>query len=160
MTEIYCGSDNCLYNKNCKCTKYSVNMDDEGCEDYEDYTETEEYQKPYYKQVLIKVEDELSENTYKLLDKGKRIEYKGYVFYYNADDRNSMHGIQLTEERTGYSMPYRVLDDEKMFSEMKERLPGIQDVAGLSEVYLNCGKWYFKDETKIEDKTEFIIKTK
>ena len=84
----------CNWNQNGWCTRGSITIDElKECEDYEDYQDS--YTDSFWK-ALIKD----GKPYRKLFEKGKKIEYNGYVFYTDekiTDDENYC----LTEERTG-----------------------------------------------------------
>lgn len=95
MTEVLCYESFCRWNNNGTCGNACIAIDDEGCQDYESYLDTEEYQNTYYIRVLAS-----DGKQAKAIKKGKRIEYNGYVFFTDGCT-NLGDDVHVTEERTG-----------------------------------------------------------
>lgn len=90
---VGCWLTECNWNQNGWCTRGSITIDElKECENYEYYQDS--YTDSFWK-ALIK-----DGKPYRRLEKGKKIEYNGYVFYTDekiTDDEDYC----LTEERTG-----------------------------------------------------------
>lgn len=91
---VGCWSEECIWNKGGWCQRGMITIDElKECEAFEDYQDT--YTDSYW----VACEKD-GEKYRKLVEKGKRIEYEGYVFYTN-EKITDYETYYLTEERTG-----------------------------------------------------------
>lgn len=94
MTSVGCWADECKWCENGWCQRGSITIsDDLECEDFESYRDS--YTHSYW---IACFKD--GEKYRRLVKRGVRIEYSGYVFY--TEDRiTEDEAYNLTEERTG-----------------------------------------------------------
>lgn len=119
---VSCWLDECKWNQNGWCQRGSITIDElKECEDYEDYQDT--YTDSFWKAII-----EDGKPMRKLVDKGKKIEYNGYVFYTEwkiTDDES----YRLTEERTGLDVgEFRKLKEQRRWGFFLERVGTFPDV--------------------------------
>lgn len=97
MTSVSCWADECKWCENGWCERGSISItEDLVCEDFESYRDS--YTISYW---IACSKD--GEKYRKLVERGKRIEYSGYVFY--TEDRiTADESYRLTEERTGINV--------------------------------------------------------
>ena len=152
MTEIHCDREDCVHCGLGECHADRINLfiDDEECSQYSEYTESEEYQQPYFKRIQNhKITEQIgSDGPFKLEAKGKRLEMGGFIVFTNQDDRNPPFAV--TEERTGLlGMSHHFFDDHDL-AIIKAHMADFGDVADLPEIIeYEYGKFKLK-----EDKTE------
>lgn len=102
-TEITCMNRNCVHYDAWreKCCRDAVvigeGLGDVGCENYQPYWDTEEYNSVYY--ILI---GEHGKPTYRSARYGKRLVYRGHTFY--TGDRVIDENFSVTDGRTGYGI--------------------------------------------------------
>lgn len=107
----------------CKATGITIGDDwDEGCSGYEDYRDQPEYQNEYW----IAVKTLSGESAKVKVYRGKRIEYKGRVFYTSGrlDDKN----CSITDAETGLGYGAYVLLEDRFDSicEQAVKLPKVE----------------------------------
>ena len=120
---VGCWLSECKWNQNGWCQRGSITIDElKECEDFEDYQDS--YTDSFWK-VLIKD----GEPRRRLVKKGKKIEYNGYVFYTEekiTDDENYC----LTEERTGIGVgEFGKLKEQRRWNLFLERVGTFPDVS-------------------------------
>ena len=94
MTSVSCWADECKWCNNGWCNRGSIVISEVyECEDFESYRDS--YTTPYW---VVCLKD--GEKYRRLVNRGKRIEYSGYVFY-TEDKITANESYRLTEERTG-----------------------------------------------------------
>lgn len=94
MTSVSCWADMCKYCNNGWCNKGSIVIsEDYECEDFEIYNYS--YNDSYWIACLNG-----GEAQRKFVEKGKKIEYNGFVFY-TKDKITERGDYSLTEARTG-----------------------------------------------------------
>ena len=146
MTYVFCGNTDC---KHCNvsdhsCQKQVIAVGEEfdcGCRELDPYYNTEEYGEKYYK--CVKTE---SGELAKAEHYGKRIEYKGRVFY--TFDRITEDGdYRLTDGDTGYyACTFAQL--EQRFDIICEKAKSTPDVKSLPLVDWGGGGYILVKETK------------
>ena len=137
MTEIHCDRiecENCGPGMKCHANRIKLCIDDEECNQYAKYTESEEYQQPYFKRVQNhKITEQIGrEGPFKMAAKGKRIEMGGFVVFTNQDDRNPP--FPVTEERTGMLAVSCRFYDEHSLAHIKICTADVGNVTELPEV--------------------------
>lgn len=102
---IYCWASDCVHFHNgyCVLDEISISDDFHQCEDYMDYTDTDEYKTEFWRAVIK------DGKTYKRKDKGRRAEENGIVFYYWSKELEPETNI--IEEKTGRMARYSKLND-------------------------------------------------
>ena len=104
MKKVYCTNKDCTGCENSVCIRSCILIGESGmdavCENYECYSDTKEYQDEYFIAVKAK-----GGKIAKVKKQGKRIEYKGFVFYTENDFRYPELAT-VTEERTGFHCGY------------------------------------------------------
>jgi hypothetical protein len=120
---VGCWLSECKWNKNGWCDRGSITIDElKECEDYEDYQDS-------YTDSFWKAMEKDGKPYRKLVEKGKKIEYNGYVFYTEekiTDDETYC----LTEERTGInSGEFIRLKDQRRWEFFLERVGTYPDVS-------------------------------
>lgn len=97
MTSVGCLLSECKYCEKCWCNRGIITIgEDRECEHFCEY-----YHDSFWKACYTKERGHFRE----FVKNGKKIEYKGYVFY--TDDRITYEGdYYLTEERTGLGICY------------------------------------------------------
>ena len=123
MTIVDCWKTECRWNCDGSCTRGHITIDELcECEGYEDYRSL--YTDSYW----IACSDKKQGKCRKLVTRGKRIEYNGYVFY-TKDKIDDEGYYRLTEERTGFDVgDFCNLKDEKRwehFVEVEKTLPDV-----------------------------------
>ena len=102
MTTIYCCNTDCKHYdpKSFTCTKRLVTVGEDysyGCDDYESYLDSKEYNDKYF--IAVKANDG---RIAKAVRYGKKIEYNGMVFF--TGSRVTEDGdFNVTEKCTGYN---------------------------------------------------------
>ena len=92
---VFCQSEECKWNKCGECNRGVISLDcDNECEDFESYLDDAEWQKPYWKRMMLNGK---ADETCRVLFHGKEIEIKGIKFFV---DVNSDYA-SATEETTG-----------------------------------------------------------
>jgi hypothetical protein len=119
---VGCWLSECKWNNNGWCHRGSITIDElKECEDYEDYQDS-------YTDAFLKALIKDGKPYRKLVENGKKIEYKGYVFYTECkitDDES----YYLTEERTGLDVgEFRKLKEQKRWEAFLERVGTYPDV--------------------------------
>lgn len=126
MPRVYCANTECTGCVDGECIRDFITIgenDDCICEDYENYSETAEYQHKFY--MCVKAKDG---RTAKALKKGKPIEYNGVIFYTTDDDRRPGF-MTVTDTKTGLGISFVMLQDEKwwqMYLEQTKIRPDVQ----------------------------------
>ncbi len=102
---IYCWASECVHFHNGYCVLDVISISDDfhQCEDYMDYTDTDEYKTEFWRAVIK------DGKIYKRKDKGRRAEENGIVFYYWAKELEPETNI--IEEKTGRMARYSKLND-------------------------------------------------
>ena len=96
MTSLNCWADNCKWNGYGWCNRGAISISDEyECECFEDYRDS--YKFSYW--IACRKN---GESYRRLIKRGERIEYSGYVFY-TEDKITEDESYRVTEERTGVS---------------------------------------------------------
>lgn len=119
---VGCWLSECKWCKNGWCHRDTITIDElKECEDFEDYRDT--YTDSFWKAII-----DDGKPFRRLANKGKKIEYNGYVFYTEdriTDDEN----YDLTEERTGIGVSdFRRLKEPKRWELFVERVRTYPDV--------------------------------
>ena len=134
MTSVRCTNTGC---KHCNvsdntCQKQAITIGDDfvsGCSEFDPYNNDEEYNKKYYKCVRTKSGELAKAESY-----GKRIEYKGRVFY--TSDRITEDGdYELTDAETGYRAGIFGKIEQRFdkICEMAKRIPSVESLP-LAEI--------------------------
>lgn len=124
-TTVFCDQNYCRYYCNGECANDCIYLDF-NCQDYEDITQSPEYQTPYY------IACRKDGKTYRELKHGKRIEINGEEFFAESNTAYPQSRVSLTHGRTGYLMPYRTIADIYEFWDIiKNRLDELPDVITL-----------------------------
>lgn len=137
MTRVSCNNYDCLHNdpKTMMCKKDLISIGEEysaGCDGYEPYANSEEYQEEYY--IAVKAEDG---TVARGLQRGKRFKYEGRTFY--TRDREEDDICRVTDKRTGMGLTMASLKDHwERFIEIEKDIPDVMTYP-LAE-YVN-GKW-------------------
>lgn len=103
MLNVGCRNDDCIHNQDgfC-CFNGHINIGVEylsGCDEYLSYLNTPQYNERYY--IARSATDKLP--RHRIEQYGRKIEYKGYVFYTQSHNRqDDIMQYILTESRTGY----------------------------------------------------------
>lgn len=119
---VGCWLSECKWCRNGWCHRDTITIDElKECEDFEDYRDT--YTDSFWKAII-----DDGKPFRRLVNKGKKIEYNGYVFYTEdriTDDEN----YDLTEERTGIGVSdFRRLKEPKRWELFVERVRTYPDV--------------------------------
>lgn len=97
MTSVGCWAYECKWCHNGWCNRGAITIsEDYECECFESFLDS--YTTPYW---IACYKD--GEKYRRLINRGKRIEYSGYVFY-TEDKITEDESYRLTEARTGYSV--------------------------------------------------------
>lgn len=129
MTFVYCTNYDCKYCRvtDSQCTKTSIFVGDGfdcGCSDLDPYYNSAEYGEKYYKCVRTQAGELAKAESY-----GKRIEYKGRMFY--TFDRITDDGdYRLTDGETGY-YACTFAELEQRFDKLCEKAKSIPNVESL-----------------------------
>lgn len=112
MPLVQCQHTDCIHcdlNDDFKCKATAIIIESEwykGCSAYEDYRDHPDYQNVY----LIAITTKSGEPAKSYRYRGKRIEYKGRVFY--TSDRLDDKNCSITDAETGRGCgPYVLLED-------------------------------------------------
>jgi hypothetical protein len=117
----------------CKADAITISDDwDEGCSAYEDYRDQPDYQNEYW----IAVETLSGESAKVKVYRGKRIEYKGRVFY--TSDRLEYAWCLITDAETGLGCGAYYLLEER-FDLICERAKKVPKVETLPEAEWTSG---------------------
>ena len=120
MTHVSCWLSECKWCENGWCNRDIITIDEDmECEDFEHFRN--EYKYEYW---IACYKD--GENYRKLIKRGEKIEYKGYIFF--TEDKIDKYGTyRLTDERTGYSVgEFRTLESRwEKFLEIRSTLPDV-----------------------------------
>ena len=120
MSSVNCQCEDCKWESNGWCYRGSITIsEDYECECYETYIN--DYKDHFYKAFI-----EDGEKYRKLVTNGKKIEYKGYVFY-TEDKITDSGNYLLTEARTGLSV-CRFYELDKRWEKFIERVGTYPDV--------------------------------
>lgn len=135
---VFCTNHDCIHEKNGECTKEIITVSDlydEGCEEFEHYFDTEEYNNRYYKAVRTKDGKTAKSKVWR----GKRIEYNGYVFF--TDERATEdRDFFVTEARMGMSAGgFDKLKEPSRWKIFVEREKSFPDVETLPLAEWNDG---------------------
>lgn len=113
MPLVICQNTSCIFcdlNNNFECKAAAITISeewDEGCSGYEDYRNQPEYQNEYWIAVKTKSREPAKAKGYH----GRRIEYKGRVFY-TSDRLEDAPYCLITDAETGVNCgPYVLLED-------------------------------------------------
>ena len=94
MTSVGCWNTECNWNKGGWCQRGMISISETlECEDFEDYRKS-------YTDQFWKACGKDGKSFRRLCEKGKKVEYNGYVFY-TEDKIDDTEEYELTEERTG-----------------------------------------------------------
>lgn len=133
MTRVYCTLTECVHNDGCMCERDVISIGEDyvmGCDDYEDYLDSEDYQTEFFIRVMA-----ADKKIARAKRKGKRIEYNGYVFY--TEDKESPE-MSVTEEMTGLRIGrFRMLKDAKNWNLFVENIPTFEPVTELPMTMYN-----------------------
>ena len=148
MTFVTCSNVDCIHcdRADFHCTKDRIfvgGLFDGGCEDFNPYYNTAEYDNKYYKCVTAK-----DGKIGRCACYGKRIEYNGRLFY--TSDRITENGeYYLTDAKTGYAVgTYKQLEQRfEKICELAEKMPNVV-LLPLAE-WDNCG-YVIVEESKDE----------
>ena len=95
MTSVGCWNTECIWNKGGWCQRGVISISETlECDNFEDY------RKSYTDQFWKACKDKDGRKYRRLCEKGKKVEYNGYVFY-TEDKIDDTEEYYLTEERTG-----------------------------------------------------------
>lgn len=123
MTSVSCWADNCKWCNHGWCNKGSISIsEDYECEDFELYSYS--YTDSYW---IAKINDGVVQR--KLIQRGKKIEYNGFVFY-TKDKITDSGDYWLTEARTGMGV-CRYNELEKRWDKFIEMVGDYPDVMTL-----------------------------
>ena len=119
---VSCWLSECKWCRDGWCQRGSITIDElKECEDFEDYRDS--YTDTFWKAFI-----EDGKPYRRLAEKGKKIEYNGYLFYTEGritDDEN----YRLTEERTGLDVgEFRRLKEQRRWELFVERVGTFPDV--------------------------------
>ena len=122
---VGCWLYECKWNQNGWCRRETITIDElKECEDFEDYRDS--YNESFWKAMI-----EDGKPYRKLADKGKKIEYNGYVFYTEGKITED-ESYCLIEERTGlYVGEFRRLKEQRRWELFVERIGTFPDVLTL-----------------------------
>lgn len=122
MTSVSCWISECVWCDNGWCKRGSITIgEDLECEDFENYLDsyTDSYWKACYKD---------GKKFRRLENRGKKIEYNGYVFY-TSDRITKDEEYYLTEERTGLGIyTFRKLKEQSVWDKFVEKIGAYPDV--------------------------------
>lgn len=106
MTIIVCDYFDCIHRSaNGICDARQIYLVEDGlCSEYASYRSLPEYQHDFFRAERYTSELTGATKVYKRADKGKRLEFDGYVFYTTNDTRKGAPE-NMTEEKTGYLVP-------------------------------------------------------
>lgn len=123
MTSVSCWADECKWCKNGWCERGSITIsDDWECEDFESYKAS--YTDSFW---IACFKD--GEKYRRLVKKGKKIEYNGYVFF-TKDKITDDELYSLTEARTGLAVgEFRRLKSKDRWDKFVERAATYPDVS-------------------------------
>ena len=111
---VFCSVDDCKYFENGYCTAKIISIsEDNECEDYESYLDTEEWQKPFYK----RCQDRVTKKISRVLCHGKEIEVNGRKFFIESKSDYAT----VTDAVTGYGCCNRC-DLEKRFYDILQKI--------------------------------------
>lgn len=111
---VCCRSDDCRYFAEGYCTAKIISIsEDNECEDYESYLDTEEWQKPFYK----RCQDKETKKIFRVLYRGKEIELNGRKFFIESKSDYAT----VTDAVTGYGCCNRC-DLEKRFYDIVKKI--------------------------------------
>ena len=123
MTLVSCWADSCKWCNFGWCNKDSISISEDcECEDFEIYSYS--YTDSYW---IAKIKDGVVHR--KLIQRGKKIEYNGFVFY-TSDKITNRGDYWLTEARTGAGV-CRYNELEKIWDKFIERVGNYPDVMTL-----------------------------
>lgn len=128
MIRVSCKNTECTGYKDGYCEREVITIGDNEefiCEDYQHYSKTAQYQNPYF--ICVKSKDN---KVAKALKQGKRIEFKGYIFFTEDDDRRP-EVLTVTEQKTGLKVGFfEMLKDDDVwekFIEIVNKNPDVSD---------------------------------
>lgn len=149
MPLVQCQHTDCIHcdlKNNFKCKAYIITIGeewDEGCSGYEDYRDQPDYQNEYWIAVKTKSGEAAKAKVYH----GKRIEYKGRVFY--TSDRLDYKCCLFTDAETGYGCgAYASLGDR--FDRICEQAAKLPKVETLPEAEWTSGGYELVKEARHE----------
>lgn len=123
MTSVNCWCNDCKWESNGWCNRGDITIsEDYDCECFESYLE--EYKESFYKACLVD-----GKMYRKPATDGKKIEYKGYLFY-TQDKITDIGNYFLTEARTGIGI-CMFNELEKRWDKFLERVGDYPDVTTL-----------------------------
>ena len=139
MPLVQCQHTDCIYcdingDFECKATTVIIGGEwDEGCSGYTDYRDQPDYQNEYWIAIKTKSKESAKAKKYR----GKRIEYKGRVFY-TSDRLEYAPCCLITDAETGVNCgPYALLEDR--FDQICERAAKYPKVETLPEAEWTSG---------------------
>ena len=159
MTEVYCSSTECKYNKQTKCEAESIRLDDMECMEYADYTETApEYQEIYY--TANEREAVGGKVKFRVEKKGLKYEWCGFTVYTSNDIRYGIEDAYFTEAKTGVLFPMDELQRGEIDADtIREKLKEYPDVMSLPLFVWKNGEFMEADGAMAPaTETEFTIK--
>lgn len=122
---VSCWLAECQWNNNGWCERGSITIDElKECEEYEDYYDS--YTDSFWKALMKD-----GKAFRRFVEKGKKIEYNGYVFY-TVDKITDAEEYYLTEERTGVMAgEFKKLKEKRRWELFLERVATFPDVSTL-----------------------------
>lgn len=150
MPLVRCKHTDCIYcniagDFECKAAVITIGEEwDEGCSGYEDYRDQPDYQNEYWIAVITKSREAARVKRYH----GRRIEYKGRVFY--TSDRLDDNLCIITDAETGVNCgTYVLLEDH--FDQICEQAAKYPKVETLPEAEWNGGGYKLAKEDHHEN---------
>lgn len=109
---VKCDFAECEHCRDGECQLHSISITDGECDDYTDYMRNNPlYSSTYFKRIRMSQNGRLFEC--RVHAKGRRYEYKEFVFYTGDDIRFSIDNASFTEERTGILISGDVMQSDK-----------------------------------------------
>lgn len=131
---ICCRSDDCKWNEDGWCNKGVISIsEDNECEDYESYLDTEEWQQPFYK----RCQDKVTKKIFRVLFRGKEIEVNGRKFFIESKSAFAT----VTDKITGYGCCNRC-DLEARFESILKKANEL-NIPPLESLPL--GRYFYED---------------
>ena len=130
MTYVTCEHTDCVHcnTKDFHCEKECVLFSeeyDEGCSEYESYLDGDDYSEKYF--ICVRTKDGKSAKAVK--PRGKRIEYKGRVFF-TSERVSDDEGYGITDAETGLHVgTFALLEDRfDRILERAEKYPKVESL--------------------------------
>ena len=104
MPEIICGLTECSHNEDRRCNCKTVEIDENGCNEYDDITAGPGYREIYYAAIATEIDGEKIKCRFE--KRGRRLVWDGLTLYTGQDIRQGIEEASFTEERTGGCSPW------------------------------------------------------